>query len=47
MFHAEGGERFETMPHISEGRLGESRKRIDLHVWVDSRRKRVQGYLFN
>jgi hypothetical protein len=47
MFHVEGGERFETMTYISDGRLAEAKKRIDLYVWVDKRRKRVQGYLFN
>lgn len=47
MFHAEGGEREPTMLHISEGRIGQSKQRIDLFVWVDFSRKRVQGYLFN
>ena len=47
MFHAEGGERFETMNYISEGRLAEPKKRIDLYAWIDGRKKRVQGYLFN
>jgi hypothetical protein len=47
MFHAEGGERFETMTHISAGRLAEAKKRIDLYVWIDGSKKRLQGFLFN
>jgi hypothetical protein len=46
MFHAEGGERFETMLHISEGRLAKPKRLIDLYIWIDSRRRRVQGYFF-
>jgi hypothetical protein len=47
MFHAEGGERFATMMHISEGRLGDIKKRIDLYAWIDARKSRIQGHLFN
>ncbi len=47
MFYAEGGERFETMTHISEERLGTIKHRIDLYIWIDSRTRRVQGYVFN
>jgi hypothetical protein len=46
-FHAEGGEPFETMTHISEGRLGMPKHWIDLYAWVDAAKKRVQGYFFN
>jgi hypothetical protein len=46
MFHADGGERFPTMTHISEGRLGEIKRRIDLYGWIDARTKRIQGYVF-
>jgi hypothetical protein len=46
MFHAEGGERFPTMTHISEGRLGEIKRRIDLYTWIDARTKRIQGHVF-
>lgn len=46
MFHAEGGERFPTMMHISEGRLGQIKRRIDLYAWIDARTKRIQGYVF-
>jgi len=46
-FHAEGGERFETMTHISEGRLGIPKHRIDLYAWIDAEKQRVQGYFFN
>ena len=47
MFHAAGGERFETMTHISEGRLGAIKHRIDLYAWIDARTRRVQGYVFS
>jgi hypothetical protein len=47
MFHAEGGERFVTMANISEGRIAAAKQRIDLYVWIDVRKTRVQGYLFN
>lgn len=46
MFHAAGGERFPTMTHISEGRLGDIKRRVDLYAWIDARTKRVQGYVF-
>jgi hypothetical protein len=46
MFHAESGERFATMTYISEGRLGQIKRRIDLYVWIDARTKRIQGYVF-
>lgn len=46
MFHAAGGERFATMTHISERRLGEIKRRIDLYAWIDVRSKRIQGYVF-
>jgi hypothetical protein len=46
MFHAESGERFATMTYISEGRLGQIKRRIDLYVWIDTRTKRIQGYVF-
>jgi hypothetical protein len=47
MFHSADGERFETISHISEGRLGEVKRAIDLYVWIDERRRRIQGYFFN
>ena len=47
MFHAVSGERFPTVRHISEGRIGEARTRIDLYVWIDRKTRRIQGYLFN
>lgn len=47
MFHAEGGERFETMTNISEGRLGTIKRRIDLYAWIDVRTRRIQGYVFS
>jgi hypothetical protein len=47
MFHSAGGERFETMSHISEGRLGEVKRGIDLYVWIDAQTRRIQGYFFN
>ncbi len=46
-FHAESGKRFVTMAHISEGRIAQSKWRIDLYVWLDDSTKRMQGYLFN
>jgi hypothetical protein len=46
MFHAAGGERFPTMTHISEGRLGAIKHRIDSYAWIDARTRRVQGYVF-
>jgi hypothetical protein len=47
MFHSESGERFATMRHISEGIIGEARKKIDLYIWIDRKTSRVQGYLLN
>lgn len=47
MFHTDKGERIPTMTNISDGRLGETRFKIDLYVWIDNKTKRVQGYLFN
>lgn len=47
MLHAAGGERFETMTHISEGGLGAIKHRIDLYAWIDARTRRVQGYVFS
>jgi hypothetical protein len=35
------------MMHIAEGRLGDAKKRIDFYAWIDARKRRVQGYLFN
>jgi hypothetical protein len=47
MFHSESGERFPTMRRISDGWIGEARKKIDLYIWIDRRTSCVQGYLFN
>jgi hypothetical protein len=47
MFHTAKGERIPTMTHISNGRLGEARLKIDLYIWIDNKTRRVQGYLFN
>ena len=47
LFYAESGEREATMMHISEGRIGQSKLRVDLYVWVDVRTRRVQGYVFS
>jgi hypothetical protein len=47
MFYSADGERFETMSHISEGRLREAKLRINLYVWIDERRRKIEGYFFN
>jgi hypothetical protein len=47
MFHAEGGERFQIMPHISERWIGEAKRRIDLFVWINQKENRIEGYVFN
>ena|SRR5579871_1314570 len=47
IFHAESGERYVTMTHISEGRLATAKQKIDLYVWIDGKARRIQGYLFN
>ena len=47
MFHTADGERIPTMTNVSEGRLGETRFKIDLYVWIDNKTRRVQGYLFS
>ncbi|HEY1724540.1 MAG TPA: hypothetical protein VGF89_03885 [Steroidobacteraceae bacterium] len=47
IFHAEGGERFPTMPHISERWIGQVKLRIDLFAWISARDRRVEGYMFN
>jgi hypothetical protein len=46
-FHAESGERIATMTHISDRRIARDKYRIDLYAWLDAKRKRLQGYLFN
>jgi hypothetical protein len=45
-FQSESGEREPTIMHIAEGRLGSIKRRVDLYVWIDSRTRRVQGYVF-
>jgi hypothetical protein len=47
VFHAADGERFQTMPHISERRIGQAKLRIDLFAWISARDRRVEGYMFN
>jgi hypothetical protein len=47
LFHAQSGERFPTMQHISEGRLGDARLKVDLYLWIDAKTRRIQGYVFN
>jgi hypothetical protein len=47
VFHADSGKRYLTMPHIAEGLIGHSKRRIDLYAWIDAPMKRVQGYIFS
>jgi len=47
MFYASSGDKFVTMTHISEGRIGEAKRRIDLFVWISARDRKVEGYMFN
>lgn len=47
VFHAASGERFQTMPHISERWIGEAKRRIDLFAWINARERKVEGYIFN
>jgi hypothetical protein len=35
MFHADDGTRHPTMRHVSEGRIREAKRRIDLYLWID------------
>jgi len=46
-FHTSSGEQFPTVRHISGGRIGSARTKIDLYAWIDLKTRRVQGYLFN
>lgn len=41
-FHAEGGKRFPTMKKVSEGAIRDIKKRIDLYIWIDGRKQRVE-----
>jgi hypothetical protein len=46
-FHAGTGKRFATMKGISDGIIASAKQRIDLYVWIDGRRRRIQGYVIN
>jgi hypothetical protein len=45
-FHSQSGERFETVSHISEGKIRVSKHKIDVYVWVDAHARRVEGYVY-
>jgi hypothetical protein len=47
ILHTTSGDRYVTIPHISEGRIAKSKYQIDLYVWIDVPSRRVQGYLLN
>jgi hypothetical protein len=46
-FHANTGERFSSMKRISDGSIANARMEIDLYVWINSRDRRIEGYVFN
>jgi hypothetical protein len=46
-FHAEDGSKIPTMMHISEGRIGEAKRGVDLMVWIDARERRREGQMIN
>lgn len=45
-FFAEGGTRYPTMKHISEGRIKDAKYRIDAYVWYDVQEAKVEGWFF-
>lgn len=47
MFHAAGGERLQTMPHISERWIGEAKLPIDLFAWISARERGVEEHMLN
>jgi hypothetical protein len=47
VFQASTGERYITVPHISEDRIGAAKQKIDLYVWLNMKTKQIQGYAFN
>ena len=36
-----------TIPHISEGRIGQSKFCVNVDIWIDARTRLVQGYVFS
>lgn len=48
-YRADSGEVYETMTRISDGILGDKRKRIDLYLWVDDYRgcRCISGWLMS
>lgn len=46
-FHAADGTKHPTMMHIAEGRIGESKRRIDAFLWFDVENGRMTGAVIN
>jgi hypothetical protein len=47
IFHTDTGERFATMKNISDRTIASAKRRIDLFIWIDGRRRRIEGYVIN
>jgi len=45
-FYANNGARHQTMPHVAS-RLNIAKNHIDLCIWINSKDKIIEGYLFN
>jgi len=43
-FRAANGQRYPTMKDISEGRIGVSKHKIDLYVWLEARTKEMKHF---
>lgn len=46
-FHTESGSKIPTMMHISEGRIGQAKRSVDLVVWINARERRREGQIIN
>ena len=46
IFHGADGSRTVTMPQISEGRIKDEKRRIDLYLWFDRKTSKLEGCFF-